>query len=95
MTYPISVRRHVLAVKARGGLIFSETAERFSVGIASLVRWSSKIKIKPYERQKGLKIDLEALAQDVCDHPDAYQYERAARFGVTPKAITACLPRKD
>lgn len=91
MTYPISFRRHVLAVKARDGLTFSETAERFSVGIASLVRWSGRIEIKLYERKKGLKIDLEALAQDVRDHPDAFQYERAARFGVTPKAIWQAL----
>lgn len=87
MTYPLSFRRHVLAVKEREDLTFSEAAERFSVGIASLVRWSGKIETKPYQRRKGLKIDLEELAQDVRDHPDAYQYERAARFGVTPKAI--------
>ncbi len=78
MTYPISFRRHVLAVKEREGLTFSEAAERFSVGIASLVRWSGKIEPKQYRRKKGLKIALEDLAQDVRDHPDAYQYERAA-----------------
>ncbi len=27
----------------------------------------------------------------VRDHPDAYQHERAARFGVTPKAIWQAL----
>ncbi len=93
MTYPILFRRHVLAVKDREGLTFSEAAERFSVGIASLVRWSGKIEPKPYRRKKGLKIDLEELAQDVRDHPDAYQSERAARFGVTPKAIWQALRR--
>ncbi len=91
MTYPISFRRHVLAVKERGGLTFSEAAERFSVGIASLVRWSAKLEPKPYQRKNGLKIDLEQLAQDVRDDPDAYQYDRAARFGVTPKAIWQAL----
>ena len=38
MTYPISFRRHVLAVKEREGLTFAETADRFAVGIASVVR---------------------------------------------------------
>ena len=91
MTYPISFRRHVLGVKEREGLTFSETAERFAVGIASLVRWRKEIEPKVYRRERGLKIDLEKLAQDVRDDPDAYQYERAERFGVTPKAIWQAL----
>ena len=91
MTYSISFRRHVLAIKDREGLTFSQAADRFSVGIASLVRWSAKLEPKEYRRERGLKIDLEKLAQDVRDYPDAYQYERAARFGVTPKAIWQAL----
>ena len=91
MTYPISFRRHVLAVKEREGLTFLETAERFAIGIASVVRWSGKLEPKAYHQERGLKIDLEQLAQDVREDPDAYQYERAARFGVTPKAIWQAL----
>ncbi len=93
MTYPISFRRHVLAVKNREKLTFKATATRFSIGIASLVRWSKEIEPRPYHRQRGLKIDLEKLAQDVREHPDAYQYERAARFGVTQKAIWQALKK--
>lgn len=91
MTYRISFRRHVLGVKEREGLTFLETSERFAVGIASLVRWNKDIEPKVYRRERGLKIDLEKLAQDVSDDPDAYQYERAERFGVTPKAIWQAL----
>lgn len=80
MTYPISFRRHVLAVKDREKLTFAATAARFSIGIASLVRWSKLIEPKSYVRRRGLKIDLDALARDVRDHPDACQHERAARF---------------
>ena len=32
------------------------------------------------------KLDRAALARDVRDHPDAYQYEQAARLGVSTKA---------
>ena len=91
MTYSVSFRRHVLDVKERENLTFGHAARRFSVGIASLVRWSKKIEPKIYRREKGLKIDLENLRQDVRDYPDAYQYERASRFKVTPKAIWQAL----
>ena len=36
-------------------------------------------------------IDMAALARDVAEFPDAYQYERAARFDVSPKAICQAL----
>ena len=91
MTYPISFRRHVLAVKDREGLTFAEAAERFSIGIASLVRWSARLEPKRYERRAPGKIDLAALARDVRENPDAVRHERAARFGVTPKAIWQAL----
>ena len=55
------------------------------------MRWNAKLEPKDYRRRRGLKIDLQQLAQDVRDDPDAYQYERAARFGVTPKAIWQAL----
>ncbi len=48
MTYPISFRRHALAVRESEGLTFSQAATRFSVGIASLVRWSKEIEPRPY-----------------------------------------------
>ena len=32
------------------------------------------------------KLDRAALASDVRDYPDAYQYEQAARLGVSTKA---------
>ncbi len=89
MTYPVEFRHHVHGVKDREGLSFAQTSQRFSVGIASLVRWSACLEPKVHCRKKGLKIDLEKLAQDVRDDPDAYQYERAARFGFTPRAIQA------
>ena len=92
MTYPISFRRHVLSVKERESLTFKQAApDRFSVGIASLVRWSATLEPKAYCRKNGLKIDLKKLAQDVLDYPDAYQYERAFHFNVTPKAIWQAL----
>ncbi len=61
--------------------------------MASVKRWSKRIEPKSHERKKIRKIDLEKLAQDVENYPDAYQYERAARFDVCPKAIWQALKK--
>ncbi len=90
MSYSVDFRRHVLAARDREGLTFEETARRFGVGRASLTRWSKSIEPKRVVRTKR-KIDLDKLRADVRDHPDAYQYERAARFGVTQNAIFKAL----
>ena len=36
---------------------------------------------------------MNALEEDVKTHPDAYQYERAARLGVSQRAIGNALKR--
>jgi transposase len=93
MTHSVEFRRRVLRVRGRDGLSFAQVSDRFSVGIASVKRWSKRLEPKPYERRKIRKIDPEHLTQDVRDYPDAYQYERAARFGVTAKAIWQALKK--
>ncbi len=91
MTYSVDFRRHVLFLRNKEGLTFVQTSERFGVGIASLTRWNKEIKPKATRENRPRKIELDALARDVEAYPDAYQYERAARFGVTPKAIWQAL----
>jgi transposase len=91
MGHPVAFRRHVLLIREKEGLSFAETAERFSVGIASLERGSKRLEPKPHIGRKIRKIDPEKLAQDVRDSPEADQHARAARFGVTPKAIWQAL----
>lgn len=66
---------------------------RFSVGVASVVRWSTSPDIKPYTRIKHRKIDPDLLTQDIEKYPDNYQFERAERFGVCQKAIWSALRR--
>lgn len=70
----------------------AEAAARFDVGGASVGRWIKNVERKPqgYRRRK---IDLEALRQDVIDDPDAYQHERAQRFGVAQNAIFFALKK--
>ena len=64
MTHPIKFRRHVLRIKEQECLSFARVAERFSVGVASVKRWSKRIDPKQHDRKKTRKIDLKKLAQD-------------------------------
>lgn len=93
MTYSLDFRRHILAIRERECLTIQETSERFSVGVASIVRWLKQPEPKVTREGRPRKIDLDALAQDVSDNPDAYQHERAARFGVTQNTICLALQK--
>ncbi len=39
MTYPLAMRKHILDTKEREKLTFQATADRFNIGIATLMRW--------------------------------------------------------
>ncbi len=93
MTYSSDFRRKVLSVREREGLTIAEVASRFCVGVASVVRWLKHPDPKSTRNKPATKIDMEALARDVLEHPDAYQYERAKRLGVSEKGIGHALRR--
>lgn len=90
MAYSLDFRRKVLSVREKEGLTIAEVAVRFDVGVASVVRWIKNVDRKPQGFRKR-KIDLDVLRQDILDYPDAYQYERAKRLGVTQNAIFLAL----
>jgi transposase len=92
MAYSVDFRRKVLSVRRKKGLTIAEVAARFDVGMASVVRWSKNVERKP-QGTRHRKLDLAALRQDVLDHPDAYQHERAQRFGVAQNAIFVALKK--
>lgn len=86
MTYVLSFPKHVLRIQQKETLSFKETAKRFGIGIASLIRWHKKV--EPSRRpEKAYKIDREVLRRDVIEHPDDFLFERAGRFNVTGNGI--------
>ena len=93
MTYPSSFRRKVLSVREKEGLTISQVAARFCVGVASVTRWVKNPDPKLTRNKPATKIDMVALARDVQSYPDAYQYERAQRLGVSEKGIGHALRR--
>ncbi len=93
MTYSLDFRRKVLSVREKDGLTIAQVAARFDVGVASVTRWLKRVNPKKGRNKPATKIDMSALARDVIAYPDAYQYERAARFGVSVQGINYALKR--
>ena len=84
MTYSLEFRLQVLSVKQKKDLSFSETAERFGVGVASIVRWVKNPEPRTHRHKPPAKQNMDALKEDIHLYPDAYQYERGERLGVIP-----------
>lgn len=93
MTYSLDFRKKVLEVKTEEKLSYEETANRFKIGKTTRVRWHKKLEPQTTRNKPATKIDMERLKQDIEDYPDAYQYERAQRFGVSQKGIFEALKR--
>ncbi|MDX7993031.1 IS630 transposase-related protein [Xenorhabdus littoralis] len=93
MTYPLKFRQQALAIREEENLTFAQTAVRFGVGIASIMRWAKNPQPARGHNKPATKIDMKALARDVEEHPDDYQYERAQRFGVSARGIGHALKR--
>ena len=93
MTYSIDFRRKVLSIREKEGLTLKEVASRFDVGVASVMRWAKRVVPQANRNKPATKIDMEALAKDVEENPDSYQYERAERFCVSRTCIRKALRR--
>ena len=93
MTYSPDFRKKVLTIKEQEGLTQAEAAVRFRVGVASITRWCKCLESKQTRTKPATKLDMNALEEDVKTHPDAYQDERAARLGVSQRAIGNALKR--
>ena len=95
MTYSTDFRRKVLEIKEREGLSSEKTAALFGVAKSSVQRWTERIGPCRSRNKPAAKIDMELPGQDVGLHPDAYQYERAERFGCSRRGIGEALKRPE
>ena len=93
MTYSTDFRRKVLEIKEREGLSFEKTAALFGVGKSSVQRWTERPEPCRKRNKPATKIDMDLPAQDVDIYPDAYQYERAGRFGCSRRGTGEALKR--
>jgi len=91
MTYSIDFRKKVLSVREQEGLSIEETADRFSIGSASITRWIKEIKPKRTRIKVRTKLPLDVLQADREKYPDSYNYERAKRLGVGETTVWQAL----
>ncbi len=91
--YSLDFRQRVMAHKEKHQLTFQQTSDLFSVSLRSLFRWEHKIEPCITRNKPATKVDMDKLQEDVKTHPDAYQYERAQRLGVSQSAIHYALKR--
>ena len=93
MSYSLDFRRQVFKLKQKEELTFQELSDRFDIPIRTLFRWQKRIEPKDKRNKPATKVDMEALAKEVKEHPDLYQYERAKKFGVSQSTIFYALKR--
>ena len=93
MAYPSFFRKKVLAYREKHNATITATAEYFKIGTASVTRWAHKQEPAKTRNKQPLKIKDEALLADVKKYPDAFQYERAKRLGVSQNGIFYALKR--
>lgn len=93
MSYDEKFRRHVLTIKEQEGLSLTKVAKRFGIGKQTVYNWTKCIEEKKKRDRLPQKISLEELATDIANAPDAYQHERAKRFGVSTNCIWRALQR--
>lgn len=93
MTYSLDFRKKVLSIRAKEDLSFAQAAKRFGVSVNSLFLWSKRLEPKRTKHRPPIKIDNQALLEDIRQYPDAYHYERAERLHVSPSGICCALKR--
>jgi transposase len=93
MTYSRDFRSKVINTREKENLSMAKVAKRFGVSLKSVLRWSKNIESITKRNKPATKIDMEALKQDVERYPDAYQFERAERLGVSDGCIFHALKR--
>ena len=93
MSYSLDFRKQVFKIREQEKLTDQEVCSRFGISTRSLYWWKQNLIPLGKRNKPATKIDMEALKKHVEEFPDAYQYERAAFFGVSPNCILYALRR--
>ena len=90
MAYSKDLRKQILKSVAEG-MTIRQAAQFYGISTNTITQWKRNGIERKKRQSKPLKVNHEALLKDVADYPDAFQYERAERLGVTAGAIGYAL----
>ena len=91
MTYPAHIRKKILAELEDS--TYREVAARHRISPNTLATWKKQPQPKGSRRSTPRLLTEEVIRQDVTEHPDDYQWERAARLGCSQNGICKALKR--
>ncbi|WP_139852299.1 IS630 transposase-related protein [Acinetobacter pullicarnis] len=92
MTYSVHFRKKVLA-KLESGMSIRALADKYDLSPTTIQKWKTKLEPKPDCVRKPLKIEDQALSDDLLNYPDATFTERASRFNCSAVAISKAIKR--
>ena len=91
MTYPAHIRKKILAELEDS--TYRAVAVRHRISPNTLATWKKQPESKGSRRSAPRLLTEEVIRQDVAEHPDDYQWERAARLGCSQHDICKALKR--
>ena len=92
MTYSLVFRMQVLK-SLDEGMTFAEASEFYNLSPTTIQNWKRRVHSKTTRQTKPYKIPDDVLLNDVQEHPDDYQYERARRLNCSKTGIYHALKR--
>lgn len=90
--HSLDFRKTVIRVRKENKWTIEETADFFKISIASIVRWLRELEPK-VRKARATKISLDVVEQDVLEHPDKFQSERAKELGVAQSTMWGYLKK--
>ena len=91
MTYPAHIRKKILAELEDS--TYRAVAARHRISPNTPATWKKQPQPKGSRRSAPRFLTEEVIRQDVAEHPDDYQWERAARLGCSQNGICKALKR--
>lgn len=90
--YSQDFRKQVL-LTLKKGYSLRQVASDFNISKTTIQNWKRNFVPKDNKAGRPEVIDSKALLRDIEVDPDAYQYERAERFGCSRSGMSRCLKR--
>ncbi len=91
MAYSTDFRQQVLK-QLNAGKTYRQLSDEYNISTRTIQNWRNHPNRK-VRTSYAHKINLEQLRQDVIEHPDDFQWQRASRFNCSDRAISKALKR--